>query len=118
MIVGISPFVKLFFFPIPVEKLSATVSLSFQDWGRAGDVAALGVCWHVPSTEEEDFVFQLLSHLLHPELERIKDHVSGDQPMSRCAQFSIFRHNQAQTQHKDVHNLPLPIKKARMKRNV
>lgn len=62
-----------------------SLSLSLQDWGRAGDVAALGVCWHVPSMEEENFVFQLLSRLLHPELERIKDHVSGDQPMSRCA---------------------------------
>ncbi|KAM7381432.1 hypothetical protein PAMA_012322 [Pampus argenteus] len=56
--------------------------LPIQDWGRAGDVAALGVCWHVPSQEEENFVFQLLSRLLHPELERIKGHVSGDQPMS------------------------------------
>ncbi|XP_035525217.1 proteasome activator complex subunit 4B [Morone saxatilis] len=54
-----------------------------QDWGRAGDVAALGVCWHVPSQEEENFVFQLLSRLLHPELQRIKGHVSGDHPMSR-----------------------------------
>ncbi|XP_047183780.1 proteasome activator complex subunit 4B-like isoform X2 [Scophthalmus maximus] len=57
--------------------------LPIRDWGRAGDVAALGVCWHVPSAEEENFVFQLLSRLLHPELERIKGHVSGDQPMSR-----------------------------------
>uniref|UniRef100_A0A668AU47 Proteasome activator complex subunit 4B n=1 Tax=Myripristis murdjan TaxID=586833 RepID=A0A668AU47_9TELE len=57
--------------------------LPIRDWGRAGDVAALGVCWHVPSQEEENFVFQLLSRLLHPELQRIKDHVSGDQPMSR-----------------------------------
>uniref|UniRef100_A0AAQ5X0G7 Proteasome activator Blm10 mid region domain-containing protein n=1 Tax=Amphiprion ocellaris TaxID=80972 RepID=A0AAQ5X0G7_AMPOC len=59
--------------------------LPIRDWGRAGDVAALGVSWHVPSQEEEDFVFQLLSHLLHPELQRIKGHISGDQPMSRCA---------------------------------
>uniref|UniRef100_A0AAQ5YF29 Proteasome activator Blm10 mid region domain-containing protein n=1 Tax=Amphiprion ocellaris TaxID=80972 RepID=A0AAQ5YF29_AMPOC len=58
--------------------------LPIRDWGRAGDVAALGVSWHVPSQEEEDFVFQLLSHLLHPELQRIKGHISGDQPMSRC----------------------------------
>lgn len=57
----------------------------FQDWGRDGDVAALGVCWHVPGKEEESFVFQLLSSLLKPELQRIKDHVSGEQPMSRCA---------------------------------
>ncbi|XP_026207401.1 proteasome activator complex subunit 4B-like [Anabas testudineus] len=57
--------------------------LPIRDWGRAGDVAALAVCWHVPSMEEENFVFQLLSRLLHPELERIKDHISGDQPMSR-----------------------------------
>uniref|UniRef100_A0A8D3ED43 Proteasome activator complex subunit 4 n=1 Tax=Scophthalmus maximus TaxID=52904 RepID=A0A8D3ED43_SCOMX len=49
-------------------------SLFKFDWGRAGDVAALGVCWHVPSAEEENFVFQLLSRLLHPELERIKGH--------------------------------------------
>ncbi|KAK5608897.1 Proteasome activator complex subunit 4B [Crenichthys baileyi] len=53
------------------------------DWGRAGDVAALGVCWHVPCQEEENFVFQLLSSLLHPQLQRIKGHVSGDQPMTR-----------------------------------
>uniref|UniRef100_A0A673BL13 Proteasome activator subunit 4b n=1 Tax=Sphaeramia orbicularis TaxID=375764 RepID=A0A673BL13_9TELE len=57
--------------------------LPIRDWGRDGDVAALGVCWHVPSKEEESFVFQLLSSLLQPELQRIKDHVSGDQPMSR-----------------------------------
>uniref|UniRef100_A0A8C9ZB62 Uncharacterized protein n=1 Tax=Sander lucioperca TaxID=283035 RepID=A0A8C9ZB62_SANLU len=59
--------------------------LPIRDWGRAGDVADLGVCWHVPDQEEENFVFQLLSRLLHPELQRIKGHVSGDQPMSRCA---------------------------------
>ncbi|XP_068439481.1 proteasome activator complex subunit 4B-like [Clinocottus analis] len=57
--------------------------LPIRDWGRAGDVADLGVCWHVPDKEEENFVFQLLSRLLHPELQRIKGHVSGDQPMSR-----------------------------------
>ncbi|XP_037609870.1 proteasome activator complex subunit 4B-like [Sebastes umbrosus] len=57
--------------------------LPIRDWGRAGDVADLGVCWHVPNQEEENFVFQLLSRLLHPELQRIKGHVSGDQPMSR-----------------------------------
>ncbi|KAM9831639.1 proteasome activator complex subunit 4B-like [Neosynchiropus ocellatus] len=57
--------------------------LPIRDWGRAGDVAALGVCWHVPSEGEEKFVFQLLSLLLLPELERIKHHISGNQPMSR-----------------------------------
>uniref|UniRef100_A0A672JH14 Proteasome activator subunit 4b n=1 Tax=Salarias fasciatus TaxID=181472 RepID=A0A672JH14_SALFA len=57
--------------------------LPIRDWGRAGCVAALGVCWHVPGQEEEDFIFQLLSLLLQPELRRIKGHVSGDQPMSR-----------------------------------
>ncbi|XP_041818516.1 proteasome activator complex subunit 4B [Chelmon rostratus] len=57
--------------------------LPIRDWGRAGDVSSLGVCWHVPGREEENFVFQLLSRLLHPELQRIKGHVSGDQPMSR-----------------------------------
>ena len=81
---------------VPVEKpfwnfLSVSHSFSsFQDWGRAGDVAALGVCWHVPSQEEENFVFQLLSRLLHPELQRIKGHVSGEQPMSRCAVVCVF----------------------------
>lgn len=60
-----------------------------QDWGRAGDVAALGVCWHVPGQEEETFVFQLLSLLLHPELQRIQDHVSGEQPMSRWVATKI-----------------------------
>uniref|UniRef100_A0AAQ4Q0P3 Proteasome activator Blm10 mid region domain-containing protein n=1 Tax=Gasterosteus aculeatus aculeatus TaxID=481459 RepID=A0AAQ4Q0P3_GASAC len=43
--------------------------LPIWDWGRAGDVADLGVCWHVPDREEENFVFQLLSRLLHPELD-------------------------------------------------
>ncbi|XP_061562704.1 LOW QUALITY PROTEIN: proteasome activator complex subunit 4B-like [Phycodurus eques] len=57
--------------------------LPVRDWGRPGDIAALGLCWHVPSPEEENFVFQLLSRLLKPELERIGGHVSGDQPMSR-----------------------------------
>ncbi|KAM6951408.1 proteasome activator complex subunit 4B [Aplochiton taeniatus] len=57
--------------------------LPIRDWGRAGDVKALGVCWHVASREEEEFVFQLLSRLLLPELPRIADHVSGEQPMSR-----------------------------------
>uniref|UniRef100_A0A8C7ZN05 Proteasome activator complex subunit 4 n=1 Tax=Oryzias sinensis TaxID=183150 RepID=A0A8C7ZN05_9TELE len=57
--------------------------LPIRDWGRAGDVANLGVCWHVPSQEEVNFVFQLLSRLLRPELERIRRHVSGVQPMSR-----------------------------------
>lgn len=72
-------------------SLSVSHSLSsFQDWGRAGDVVALGVCWHVPSQEEENFVFQLLSRLLHPELQRIKGHVSGEQPMSRCAVVGVF----------------------------
>ncbi|KAM7370631.1 hypothetical protein PAMP_010160 [Pampus punctatissimus] len=65
--------------------------LPIQDWGRAGDVAALGVCWHVPSQEEENFVFQLLSRLLHPELERIKGHVSGDHPMSRYDSRENYR---------------------------
>ncbi|XP_037836937.1 proteasome activator complex subunit 4B isoform X1 [Kryptolebias marmoratus] len=57
--------------------------LPIRDWGRAGDVAALGVCWHVPGREEEDFVFQLLSRLLRPELRRIEQLVSGDRPMTR-----------------------------------
>ncbi|XP_056286378.1 proteasome activator complex subunit 4B-like [Pseudoliparis swirei] len=57
--------------------------LPIRDWGRAGDVADLGVRWHVPDKEKEHFVFQLLSRLLHPELQRIEGHVSGDQPMSR-----------------------------------
>ncbi|XP_068162395.1 proteasome activator complex subunit 4B-like [Antennarius striatus] len=57
--------------------------LPIRDWGRAGDVSALGVCWHVPSREEENFVFQLLSRLLQPELRRMEAHVSGDVPMSR-----------------------------------
>ncbi|KAG7253447.1 hypothetical protein CRUP_036337 [Coryphaenoides rupestris] len=56
-----------------------------MDWGRAGDVRSLGVTWHVPSGEEEDLVFHLLSRLLGPELRRIGEHVSGDRPMSREA---------------------------------
>lgn len=63
----------------------SSLGLLLQDWGRAGDVAALGVCWHVPCQREENLVFQLLSLLLHPQLQRIKAHVSGDQPMTRCA---------------------------------
>ncbi|KAK0140557.1 Proteasome activator complex subunit 4B [Merluccius polli] len=71
----------------PTEYRSAPgglhTQLPIRDWGRAGDVSALGVTWHVPSREEENLVFHLLSRLLSPELQRIKDHVSGDQPMSR-----------------------------------
>uniref|UniRef100_A0A3P8VNZ5 Proteasome activator Blm10 mid region domain-containing protein n=1 Tax=Cynoglossus semilaevis TaxID=244447 RepID=A0A3P8VNZ5_CYNSE len=71
----------------PTEHCSTTgvwdSDLPILDWGKAGDLASLGVRWHVPSAEEENFVFQLLSRLLRPELERIKDHVSGNQPMSR-----------------------------------
>ncbi|KAI4807509.1 hypothetical protein KUCAC02_027315 [Chaenocephalus aceratus] len=37
----------------------------------------------LPIREEENFVFQLLSRLLRPELQRIEAHVSGEQPMSR-----------------------------------
>ncbi|KAM9425985.1 proteasome activator complex subunit 4B [Pholidichthys leucotaenia] len=58
-------------------------SIPIRDWGRAGDVAVLGVCWHVPGQDEDNFVFQLMSCLLRPELQRINSHVSGEQPMSR-----------------------------------
>ncbi|KAK7918864.1 hypothetical protein WMY93_010148 [Mugilogobius chulae] len=57
--------------------------LPIRDWGRDGDVSALGVCWHVPSKNEQKFVFKLLHGLLKPELRRIREHVSGDQHMSR-----------------------------------
>uniref|UniRef100_A0A3B4AX17 Proteasome activator Blm10 mid region domain-containing protein n=1 Tax=Periophthalmus magnuspinnatus TaxID=409849 RepID=A0A3B4AX17_9GOBI len=57
--------------------------LPIRDWGRDGDVSALGVCWHVPSEEEQSFVFELLQSLLKPELRRIQEHVSGGHPMSR-----------------------------------
>ncbi|CAF90544.1 unnamed protein product [Tetraodon nigroviridis] len=57
--------------------------LPIRDWGRAGDLAALDVRWHVPGPEEQDWVFQLLSRLLQPELEHIQAHASGGQPMSR-----------------------------------
>lgn len=70
-------------------NLYSSLGLFLQDWGRAGDVAALGVCWHVPCQEEKNFVCQLLSSLLLPQLHRIKGHVSGDQPMTRCAVFSL-----------------------------
>ncbi|XP_038138502.1 proteasome activator complex subunit 4B [Cyprinodon tularosa] len=71
----------------PTEYCSTSrgfnTDLPIRDWGRAGDVAALGVCWHVPCQEEKNFVCQLLSSLLLPQLHRIKGHVSGDQPMTR-----------------------------------
>uniref|UniRef100_A0A3Q0QU92 Uncharacterized protein n=1 Tax=Amphilophus citrinellus TaxID=61819 RepID=A0A3Q0QU92_AMPCI len=71
----------------PTEYCSTSggfdADLPIRDWGRAGDVAVLAVCWHVPGQEEENFVFQLLSCLLHPELQRIKGHICGEQPMSR-----------------------------------
>ncbi|XP_034049345.1 proteasome activator complex subunit 4B-like [Thalassophryne amazonica] len=57
--------------------------LPIRDWGRAGDVKALGVCWHVPSQKEKNFVFQLLSRLLHPGLQRIRNHICETQLMSR-----------------------------------
>lgn len=76
--------------PVSLEKLLRFSAFFAQDWGRAGDVAALGVCWHVPGQEEENFVFQLLSRLLCPELQRIEAHVSGEQPMSRCVVVFLF----------------------------
>lgn len=87
----------------PLQLSDKMFCLTFQDWGRPGDVAALGVCWHVPGPEEESFVFHLLSHLLHPELQRIKGHVSGEQPMSRCTVISLsFKYSDAIRQtHKD-----------------
>ncbi|CAL1599788.1 unnamed protein product [Knipowitschia caucasica] len=60
-----------------------STDLPIKDWGRDGDVTALGVCWHVPSDEEQSFAFQLLQSLLKPELRRIQEHVSGGQPLSR-----------------------------------
>lgn len=104
----------LCWFACQLFQWKTSLFLSLQDWGRAGDVAALGVCWHVPGQEEENFVFQLLSRLLHPELQRIKGHVSGDQPMSRCAVaflgfpfLDVIRHTH--NQNKDTPSLSLLI---------
>jgi len=63
------------------------VSVSFldQDWGRPGDLWKLDIQWHVPSTEEKEFVFYLLDLLLKPELHRLQKHTQGEQDMSRSA---------------------------------
>ena len=99
------PVVPVETLPLKLSEKTLSLSLCLQDWGKAGDVADLGVCWHVPNQEEENFVFQLLSRLLHPELQRIEAHVSGEQPMSRCVvTYLIFRGNQVHA-HTNQRNL-------------
>lgn len=56
-----------------------------QDWGRPGDLWNLDIKWHMPSTEEREFVFYLLDLLLKPELQRLQKHTQGEQDMSRSA---------------------------------
>lgn len=65
--------------------LVVSVSSLDQDWGRPGDLLNLGIQWHVPSTEEKEFVFYLLDLLLKPELERLQKHAQGEQDISRSA---------------------------------
>uniref|UniRef100_A0A8C2Q7X1 Proteasome activator subunit 4a n=1 Tax=Cyprinus carpio TaxID=7962 RepID=A0A8C2Q7X1_CYPCA len=57
--------------------------LPIKDWGRPGDLLNLGIQWHVPSTEETEFVFYLLDLLLKPELQRLQKHTRGEQDISR-----------------------------------
>uniref|UniRef100_A0A8C1X8K8 Proteasome activator subunit 4a n=1 Tax=Cyprinus carpio TaxID=7962 RepID=A0A8C1X8K8_CYPCA len=57
--------------------------LPIKDWGRPGDLLNLGIQWHVPSTEEREFVFYLLDLLLKPELQRLQKHTRGEQDISR-----------------------------------
>ncbi|KAK7140459.1 hypothetical protein R3I94_012924 [Phoxinus phoxinus] len=57
--------------------------LPIKDWGRPGDLWKLDIHWHVPSTEEKEFVFYLLDLLLKPELQRLQKHTQGKQDMSR-----------------------------------
>ncbi|XP_056326451.1 proteasome activator complex subunit 4A isoform X1 [Danio aesculapii] len=57
--------------------------LPIQDWGRPGELWNLEIQWHVPSTEETEFVFYLLNLLLKPELQRLQKHTEGQQDISR-----------------------------------
>uniref|UniRef100_A0A672KRB5 Proteasome activator subunit 4 n=1 Tax=Sinocyclocheilus grahami TaxID=75366 RepID=A0A672KRB5_SINGR len=59
--------------------------LPIKDWGRPGDLLNLGIQWHVPSTEEKEFVFYLLDLLLKPELRHLQKHTQGEQDISRSA---------------------------------
>uniref|UniRef100_A0A671QJI1 Proteasome activator complex subunit 4A n=1 Tax=Sinocyclocheilus anshuiensis TaxID=1608454 RepID=A0A671QJI1_9TELE len=57
--------------------------LPIKDWGRPGDLLNLGIQWHMPSTEEKEFVFYLLDLLLKPELQHLQKHTQGEQDISR-----------------------------------
>uniref|UniRef100_A0A673LWV1 Proteasome activator complex subunit 4A-like n=1 Tax=Sinocyclocheilus rhinocerous TaxID=307959 RepID=A0A673LWV1_9TELE len=59
--------------------------LPIKDWGLPGDLLNLGIQWHVPSTEEKEFVFYLLDLLLKPELQHLQKHTQGEQDISRSA---------------------------------
>uniref|UniRef100_A0A671QLX7 Proteasome activator complex subunit 4A n=1 Tax=Sinocyclocheilus anshuiensis TaxID=1608454 RepID=A0A671QLX7_9TELE len=59
--------------------------LPIKDWGRPGDLLNLGIQWHMPSTEEKEFVFYLLDLLLKPELQHLQKHTQGEQDISRSA---------------------------------
>uniref|UniRef100_A0A671S9F1 Proteasome activator complex subunit 4A-like n=1 Tax=Sinocyclocheilus anshuiensis TaxID=1608454 RepID=A0A671S9F1_9TELE len=68
--------------PSGVQQHSDTY-LPIKDWGQPGDLLNLGIQWHVPSTEEKEFVFYLLDLLLKPELQRLQKHAQGEQDISR-----------------------------------
>uniref|UniRef100_A0A8C1B7R2 Proteasome activator subunit 4 n=1 Tax=Cyprinus carpio carpio TaxID=630221 RepID=A0A8C1B7R2_CYPCA len=68
--------------PGGVQQHSDTY-LPIKDWGQPGDLFNLDIQWHVPSTEEKEFVFYLLDLLLKPELQRLQEYTQGEQDISR-----------------------------------
>uniref|UniRef100_A0A8C1X656 Proteasome activator subunit 4a n=1 Tax=Cyprinus carpio TaxID=7962 RepID=A0A8C1X656_CYPCA len=68
--------------PGGVQQHSDTY-LPIKDWGQPGDLLNLDIQWHVPSTEEKEFVFYLLDLLLKPELQRLQEYTQGEQDISR-----------------------------------
>uniref|UniRef100_A0A673KSV0 Proteasome activator complex subunit 4A n=1 Tax=Sinocyclocheilus rhinocerous TaxID=307959 RepID=A0A673KSV0_9TELE len=68
--------------PSGVQQHSDTY-LPIKDWGQPGDLLNLGIQWHVPSTEEKEFVFYLLDLLLKPVLQCLQKHAQGEQDISR-----------------------------------
>jgi len=59
-----------------------------QDWGRPGDLWNLDIRWHVPSVEENSFVFYILDLILQPELQRLQRFAQGEQDMGRYGVFT------------------------------
>ncbi|XP_043911057.1 proteasome activator complex subunit 4 [Protopterus annectens] len=54
-----------------------------KDWGKPGNLWNLNIQWHVPSSEEIAFAYQLLDSFLQPELNRLERYASGELELLR-----------------------------------